>query len=259
MTNLPPYLQLHEQDNVLVARLDLSEGSQLDWQGNLIRIQEDIPAKHKFTIEALAEGDQVIMYGVLVGKTTKAILQGGLISTDNLTHATRSYEQREAKLDWNAPDVSRWKDKHFLGYHRKDGSVGTANYWIVAPLVFCENRNIKVLEAALGEALGYRTERLFTVDVPSLVSKFQAGATAEEIRDTPIIQTAEDRLLNRPFPNVDGIKFLTHQGGCGGTREDSEALCHLLAGYITHPNVAGATILSLGCQNAEDSYLMKAI
>ncbi len=53
----------------------------------------------------------------------------------------------------------------------------------------------------------------------------------------------------RPFPNLDGIRFLTHQLGCGGTRQDAQALCALLAGYIHHPNVAGATVLSLGCQN----------
>ena len=58
------------------------------------------------------------------------------------------------------------------------------------------------------------------------------------------------------FPNVDGIRFLTHQGGCGGTRQDAQALCGLLAGYIHHPNVAGATVLSLGCQNAQASMLM---
>src|SRR3546814_7556070 len=55
------------------------------------------------------------------------------------------------------------------------------------------------------------------------------------------------------FPNVDGIKFLTHSMGCGGTRDDARTLCGLLAGYITHPNVAGATVLSLGCQNAQIS------
>lgn len=259
MTTLPPYLQLHEQDNVLVARLDLSKGSIVSWQGQQIELQDDIPAKHKFTLAALQEGDEVYMYGVLVGKATQQIPLGGKISTENLTHATLDYKKRQAKLTWNIPDVSRWQERHFMGYHRKDGTVGTANYWIVAPLVFCENRNIKVLEVALSEALGYRTERLFTVDVPALVNKYKAGADAEEIKSTPIIQTAAERLQHRPFANVDGIKFLTHQGGCGGTREDSEALCHLLAGYITHPNVAGATILSLGCQNAEDTYLMKAI
>jgi altronate hydrolase len=61
---------------------------------------------------------------------------------------------------------------------------------------------------------------------------------------------------DRVFPNLDGIRFLTHQGGCGGTRQDAQALCGLLAGYIHHPNVAGATVLSLGCQNAQASMLM---
>lgn len=259
MTTLPPYLQLHEQDNVLVARVDLSKAQKVEWRGQQIELQTDIPAKHKFSLQDLHPGDQVIMYGVLVGKATQPIAKGGLISTENLSHATLAYQKRQPKLDWSSPDVQQWENRNFMGYHRSDGSVGTANYWIVAPLVFCENRNIKVLEAALSEALGYRTERLFSVDVAALVQQYKAGATEREIKATPIIQTAAERLQHRPFANVDGIKFLTHQGGCGGTREDSEALCHLLAGYITHPNVAGATILSLGCQNAEDTYLMKAI
>jgi len=50
-----------------------------------------------------------------------------------------------------------------------------------------------------------------------------------------------------------------HDGGCGGTRQDSDALCGLLAGYITHPNVAGATVLSLGCQHSQVSILMNEI
>jgi len=58
------------------------------------------------------------------------------------------------------------------------------------------------------------------------------------------------------FPHIDGIRFLTHHGGCGGTRQDAQALCGLLAGYIHHPNVAGATVLSLGCQNAQAGMLL---
>jgi altronate hydrolase len=59
--------------------------------------------------------------------------------------------------------------------------------------------------------------------------------------------------------NVDGIRFLLHEGGCGGTREDSHNLCALIAGYIHHPNVAGATVLSLGCQHAQIGILEAAI
>ncbi|MFV1995799.1 MAG: UxaA family hydrolase, partial [Verrucomicrobiales bacterium] len=61
------------------------------------------------------------------------------------------------------------------------------------------------------------------------------------------------------FKNFDGLRILTHGLGCGGTREDARSLCGLLAGYVTHPNVAGATVLSLGCQNAEVSILEEEI
>jgi altronate hydrolase len=52
---------------------------------------------------------------------------------------------------------------------------------------------------------------------------------------------------------------LFHQGGCGGTRDDARTLCQLLAGYIAHPNVAGVTVLSLGCQHAQVSWLKEAL
>src|SRR6185369_12227216 len=65
------------------------------------------------------------------------------------------------------------------------------------------------------------------------------------------LQTAQSSRSSRLFKNIDGVKMMLHEGGCGGTRQDAEVLCSLLAGYIHNPNVAGATILSLGCQNAE--------
>ncbi|MGB7470665.1 MAG: UxaA family hydrolase, partial [Candidatus Acidiferrum sp.] len=50
-----------------------------------------------------------------------------------------------------------------------------------------------------------------------------------------------------------------HEAGCGGTHEDARNLCGLLAGYIHHPNVAGATVLSLGCQHAQVPLLLEEI
>ncbi|MGB5275080.1 MAG: UxaA family hydrolase, partial [Flavobacteriaceae bacterium] len=104
---------------------------------------------------------------------------------------------------------------------------------------------------ALLKALGYQSNSDYVVDTETLVRQYKNGATVEELLGTTLIRTPEEIKQNRTFPNVDGIKFLTHEGGCGGFRLDSESLCSLLAGYITNPNVAGATILSLGCQNAE--------
>src|SRR5690606_109988 len=60
------------------------------------------------------------------------------------------------------------------------------------------------------------------------------------------------------FDNID-VKFITHPGGCGGIRQDSESLAKLLAGYVNNPNVAGATVLSLGCQNLQISVFKEAL
>ncbi len=87
----------------------------------------------------------------------------------------------------------------------------------------------------------------------------QAGKSVEEILATDLHSAENGQHKPKLFPNVDGIRFLSHEGGCGGIRQDAQTLCGLLAGYITHPNVAGATVLSLGCQNAQVSMLQDEI
>ncbi|HSQ44799.1 MAG TPA: UxaA family hydrolase, partial [Ginsengibacter sp.] len=184
---------------------------------------------------------------------------GSAITTANVKHAANSFEVGERKLNWQKPDTSKFINKTFLGFHRADGKVGTANYWLVIPLVFCENRNIEVLHEALVNELGYGRNQNKKVEVSKLIDIYKKGKSITEILNADISAEAEEAKKQRLFPNVDGIKFLTHDGGCGGTRQDAQALCGLLAGYITHSNVAGATILSLGCQNAQAEILQEEI
>ncbi len=252
-------LKVHPDDNVLVALEDLGAGDVIDWQGTKIQVLEDIPIKHKMSMNDMAEQTPIYMYGVLVGKTVKPVPGGMRISTDNVTHQASTYELGKRNLTWTRPDISRFEGRTFRGYHRSNGTVGTRNTWLVVPLVFCENRNIKVIREAMAEQLGYLSEKDFTVDVGSLIQQYKQGASADQLLATEIIRTAPQLEQDRLFPNIDGIKFLEHQGGCGGIRQDSDTLCELLAGYITHPNVAGATVLSLGCQNAQIPILEKAI
>jgi len=253
------FLQIHNADNVLVALRDLEQGTPIEFEGQNFNLTDRVAAKHKFAINALHTGDKIFMYGVLVGKATKEILQGGLISTENIHHASGEFHLGKRKLNWRQPDTSNFKGRTFMGYHRADGSIGTANYWIVIPLVFCENRNINVLKEALVDKLGYKKARSYESEVEQLMGLYQAGKSTQEILTANMEATADKAGTKRFFKNVDGIKFLTHDMGCGGTQQDSRALCGLLAGYITHPNVAGATILSLGCQHAQASILREEI
>lgn len=259
-TNNHLFLQIHPKDNVLVALQDLPKGTSIYHLGQQIVLTDDIKAKHKFTMAAMSVGDKVFMYGVLVGKIIEDIEKGGLISVANLAHASSDFTLKERNTTWNIPDTSKWQNKTFNGYHRQDGSVGTANYWLVIPLVFCENRNVNVLKQALVEKLGYGKAAPYQNKTQSLIDLYATGKSVEDILNADISANSDDHLqLNRLFPNVDGVKFLNHELGCGGTRDDANSLCGLLAGYITHPNVAGATVLSLGCQHAQASILQEQI
>lgn len=254
------YLQIHPEDNVLVALQDLPKGTLIEWKNNNFHLLQDVAAKHKFTISPLDQDAEVYMYGVLVGKVNCAIETGALISTENLRHSADDFKLSKRRTDWIKPDVSSFLAKTFNGFHRSNGSVGTANYWLVIPLVFCENRNVLTLKTAFEEKLGYKVRANdYTTEVDELIRLYQSGADINQIIAQDLSSSATRASDHRLFENVDGIKFLNHEMGCGGTRMDSDALCGLLAGYITHPNVAGATILSLGCQHAQASILQAEI
>ncbi|MEM9143641.1 MAG: altronate dehydratase family protein [Bacteroidota bacterium] len=253
------FVQIHPKDNILAALTDLPKGTSVEHNGDMITLVSRTKAKHKFASQDLAIDDEIFMYGALVGKAVKPIPKGGTITIENTVHASSEYSVGKEKVRWTPPDVSRWKNRTFQGFHREDGSVGTANYWLVIPMVFCENRNVEVLKSSLSKALGYATNSDFVVDTQVLIDKYKAGAAGEDLLAAKIVKGSEEIQRNRTFPNVDGIKFLTHNGGCGGFRLDSDTLCNLFAGYITNPNVAGATVLSLGCQNAEVKIMQKAI
>jgi len=251
-------LKLDPRDNVLVALSDLARGETIVWAGATQVLRSDVPAKHKLATVDLAAGDEVVMYGVLVGKAVKPIAAGEVVTTGNLRHEASGFHPRAGEFRWSAPDVSRWKHQTFRGYRRSDGQVGTRNYWLVAPLVFCENKNIQVLKQAFEEELGYASPQLYRRQVAELARLYREGRTAD-LEQARLPDEAVAHPGQALFGNVDGIRFLLHEGGCGGTREDSNNLCGLIAGYIHHPNVAGATVLSLGCQHAQIEILQSEI
>lgn len=241
------FLQLAINDNVLVALQDIKINTELLFEGKVIVIKEEVAAKHKFFIHDMEIGEEILMYGVLVGKLQHSVKSGEKMTISNTQHAAEEYAYREFDYSYTVPNVDQFKGRTFNGYHRNDGTVGTANYWLFIPTVFCENRNLDVIKEAMHQTLGYTVTEKYKLFSSQLLADFKDGKGIDEINFS-----AEDNFEpTKVFPNVDGIKFLNHQGGCGGTRQDSELLSKLLAAYANHPNVAGVTLLSLGCQHLQ--------
>lgn len=254
-------LKIHPKDNIVVALFDLKEGEILILEDKKISLKTDVNKKHKFALENLNKGENIYLYGVVVGKAIRPIKKGEAINSKNISHHTQEYYLPKNLKKISTPNLSNneHKNKTFDGYHRQDGKVGTENNWLVIPLVFCQNRNIDELKKALLSGLGYGSSRERVFNLDRLISNFEAGATKSELLNEKVLTSEKDSSQERLFSNVDGIYFLTHEGGCGGSKYDSVSLCNLIAGYINNPNVAGATILSLGCQHAQISLLEKSL
>ncbi|QES89073.1 UxaA family hydrolase [Rhizosphaericola mali] len=241
-------LKVSPKDNVLVALQDLSKDDTVTYEGINYTLVEDIPAKHKFFMQDMKLGDEIMMYGVLVGKAQNFIPMGSRMTVENTKHAALPFYYRSVDYHWTIPDITKFQGRTFDGYYRSDGRVGTENYWLFIPTVFCENRNLDVIKECLWNELGYGVIDKYKDYTRQLLDLYKNGNDLSE----EVIKIKEASIpTHRIFPNVDGIKFLNHEGGCGGTRQDAETLSKLLAAYADHPNVAGITVLSLGCQHLQ--------
>ena len=240
-------IRVHSKDNTAVALMALKAGEAVFFEEQTILIKSNTKEKHKIALVDCNKGDKVFMYGVLVGVATEFIPKGDVLTTKNVVHKSEKVTQKTTAVHWTPPNVEKWQNRHFMGYHRADGQVGTANVWLFFPLVFCENRNIEILKEVFEKELLHTQINPYRKLLRSLVEGQDVSNDGED-----------DNSKERVFDNVE-LKFISHQGGCGGIRQDATSLARLLAGYVNNPNVAGCTVLSLGCQNLQIELFKEAL
>ncbi len=113
-----PVLKLDARDNVLIALQDLRKGERIRFSSHDLVLATNVPAKQKFVTESLAPGSDVIMYGILIGKAREPIQIGEILTTRNTVHETSPFRESSHEYRWTLPDVSLWRQRTFMGYHR---------------------------------------------------------------------------------------------------------------------------------------------
>jgi altronate hydrolase len=127
---------LHSRDNVVVARVALSDNQDLEVNGTPISTREPIPAGHKLAIKAVRPGEPVYRYGNVIGFATARIEPGDHVHVHNL-----GYKELDASEivpgEGSEIHLPRLPRKTFLGFQRDDGRVGTRNYIVVVAASNC--------------------------------------------------------------------------------------------------------------------------
>ena len=146
-------LLIHPSDNTVTLLKDVSLGEKITFRRNQeivsIESKKDIPFGHKAAIKNISKGEPVVKYGEVIGLAVNDIFPGNHVHVDNL-ESTRGRgdvdvaidpsknEDRETRNETESTGKD-FSDRTFLGYPRKDGSVGTRNYIAVVSCVVCAN------------------------------------------------------------------------------------------------------------------------
>lgn len=63
------YIKIHTLDNVAVALADLAEGTEVTVDGQAVILRQAVSRGHKFALCDIAQGENVIKYGLPIGHT----------------------------------------------------------------------------------------------------------------------------------------------------------------------------------------------
>ncbi|MBZ5576732.1 MAG: altronate dehydratase family protein [Acidobacteriia bacterium] len=146
-------IHLHPTDNVAVARVPLSTGTELRVDGVRVVTLDAIPAGHKVALQAIAPGEIVRRYGQSIGRAGMAIEAGRHVHTHNLSFAELPLHYEFPASETPLPEPAR-NVPSFLGYAREDGRVGTRNYIAVVAASNCAAHTAELIARSYaGETL----------------------------------------------------------------------------------------------------------
>jgi altronate dehydratase small subunit len=80
----PRLILLSPQDNCLVAAARLAAGTELDIEGERVRLATTVDLGHKVARRALVKDEKVLRYGAVIGHVTLHVARGEHLHTHNL-------------------------------------------------------------------------------------------------------------------------------------------------------------------------------
>lgn len=132
-------LRLHPLDDVVIAKSPLRKGAVVETELGPTVLREDIGAGHKIAFRARAEGEPVHRYGQIIGFASVAVQEGDHLHTHNLRggepHQDYQVGSDATPAVLHPPEAMR----HFEGFLRPDGRVGTRNYIAIISTVNCSS------------------------------------------------------------------------------------------------------------------------
>ncbi|MGB3244347.1 MAG: altronate dehydratase family protein [Sulfitobacter sp.] len=173
-----------------------------------VSANHDTPQGHKIAVRPIQQGAPILKFDTVIGYAAEDIAAGDWLHSHNIKFDAVDKDYAYAR-DYVATELLPVAARaQFMGIRRDNGRIGTRNYIGLFVTVNC------------------------------------SATVARKIAN----YFDEGRM--EAWENVDGVIPFIHESGCGMemTGEPMDLLRRTLSGYIRHPNLAGAVVLSLGCE-----------
>jgi len=127
---MTPFIRLHPNDDVLIARAQLVGGTSIEH----VTARGLIPPGHKVATRAIGVGEPVRRYNQIIGFATRPIAAGEHVHTHNLG---MGQFERDYAFGADLKPEPEHRVATFMGIMRPDGRVATRNYIGVLSSVNC--------------------------------------------------------------------------------------------------------------------------
>ncbi|WP_294952683.1 UxaA family hydrolase [uncultured Gilliamella sp.] len=154
------FIKINNMDNVAVALSDLQAHEQdIVINGHYIDLKQPIKQGHKFALNDIGLGENIIKYGLPIGHATSPIKAGEHIHSHNLKTNLSDiddykYQPSLAKSD----NLHAIADREVQIYRRKNGEVGIRNELWIIPTVTCINGIAQQIVSQFCEQLNHQLD-----------------------------------------------------------------------------------------------------
>jgi altronate dehydratase len=247
-----------------MATRRLEPGTRVSYEGSEFEIQHTVLEGHRFAVEPVAEGEDLLSWGLRFGRATRDIAPGDYACNGKILRVLRERfkasprggdEDPEGTSDQGGGRVPGGRDRAGLSLP-EEPNFGDAELEAYAldeegfrpggqvPL-HDEPRTFMGYRRAPGRGVGTRNY----VVVMGLTSRLTGFVRALELEMNGVADAYE---------NVDGIVCVAHtEGGEARTPNNLDLLLRTLGGFMVNPNVGAVLVLDNGGEEAVTNRMLQ--
>jgi altronate dehydratase len=243
-------------DNVAMATRRLEAGTRVSYEGIEFTVGHTVLEGHRFAVEPIAEGEDLISWGLRFGHAIRDIAPGDYACNEKILRVLRERFRISSRRDEHPEGTSDQGGGRVRGGPEK------------ADLSLPEEPNFSdaELEPYVLDEEGFRPgEQVPLYDEPRTFMGYRRGAgRGVGTRNYVVVMGLTSRLTGfvralelemngvaDAYENVDGIVCVAHtEGGEERTPNNLDLLLRTLSGFMVNPNVGAVLVLDHGGEEA---------